>query len=127
MNWHDIALISAGALGSLVAVIHSLLVRRLMTRPLLAAVSQEPSFKPSIERLVPALLDFSGFNWFVSGLVLIAATLWFSDETKLFASLLVGSSFLFAAIGNCWGTRGRHPGWVLYAIAVGLIACGSLR
>jgi len=34
------------------------------------------------------------------------------------------SSYLFAAIGNCWATRGRHPGWMLYAVALVLIVYG---
>src|SRR5215468_4262386 len=39
-------------------------------------------------------------------------------------ALLVGSSYLFGAAGNLWATRGRHPGWLLYAIALGLIVYG---
>jgi hypothetical protein len=32
---------------------------------------------------------------------------------------------LFGAIGNLWGTRGRHPGWMLLAAAVVLIVLGA--
>jgi len=45
-------------------------------------------------------------------------------EAKLATGLLVGSSYLFGAVGNLWASRGRHPGWALYALALGLIAYG---
>jgi len=35
---------------------------------------------------------------------------------------LVGSTFLFGALGNLWATRGQHPGWMLMAAALILIA-----
>jgi hypothetical protein len=38
--------------------------------------------------------------------------------------LLVGSSYLYGALGNLWATRGRHFGWMLYAVALILIAAG---
>lgn len=42
------------------------------------------------------------------------------------SGLLVGSMFLYGAVANLWGTRGRHPGWVLMAVAVTLIAVDLL-
>ena len=45
-------------------------------------------------------------------------------EAKLATAVLVGSSYLVAALGNLWGTRGRHLGWALYAIALALIVFG---
>jgi hypothetical protein len=35
---------------------------------------------------------------------------------------LVGSTFLFGALGNLWGTRGHHSGWMLMAASLILIA-----
>src|SRR6266851_1026804 len=46
---------------------------------------------------------------------------------KLATGLLVGSSYLFGALGNLWATRGRHPGWMLYAVALVLIVYGVGR
>jgi hypothetical protein len=37
---------------------------------------------------------------------------------------IVDSLYLFGAVGNCWGKRGRHPGWMLTAAALRLIAAG---
>ena len=122
MNWHDLALAVAGAIGSGVAVVHGMLTQRLMVVPF-ARLSDGRIGAP-IRRLMPGLLHFSTFNWFLGGIALIAAALWFDQQAKLATGLLVGSSYLFGAIGNLWATRGRHPGWALYAVAILLIFIG---
>jgi hypothetical protein len=124
MSLGDAALIAAGLIGSGVAVVHGILVERLMVSPLkqLRRNGEVPS--APARRLIPALLQFSTFNWFVTGLALIAATLWLGDEARLIAGLLAASSYLYGAIANWWETRGRHPGWMFYALAIGLIALG---
>lgn len=123
----DIALVLAGTIGSLVAIIHSVLVRRKMAAPLGPILTDAGQFPASTARLVPLLLDFSGYNWFLGGIALIAAPYILDTQAIIAVALLAGSSYLFAAIGNCWGTRGRHPGWVLYAIATALIVYGAWR
>jgi len=122
MTWHDSALALAGVIGAAVALIHGMLTERLMAAPLRALT--EPRLSAPIRRLVPLLLQFSTFNWLVGGMVLVAAALWLGPEAKRVAGLLVGSSYLFGAAGNLWATRGRHPGWALYALALALIAYG---
>jgi len=77
-----------------------------------------------VRRLAPMLLQFSTFNWFVGGLALIAAAIWFAPDARLATGLLVGSSYLYGALGNFWGARGRHPGWILYVVALALVAFG---
>jgi hypothetical protein len=69
-------------------------------------------------------LHFSTIVWFLGGLALIAASLWFGRDAKLATGLFVGSTFLLGAVGNLWATRGHHPGWMLMAAAVILIAFG---
>jgi hypothetical protein len=122
MGWHDLALASAGVIGSGVAVIHGILTQRLMVGPFGEVAGRRIS--APIRRLVPLLLQFSTFNWFVGGLALIVAANAFEHEAKLATGLIVGSSYLFGALGNLWGTRGRHPGWMLYTVALVLIAYG---
>jgi hypothetical protein len=124
MSWHDAALAMAGIIGSCVAVVHGILTQRLMVRPLNAFLLTDEGTAPSIRRLIPMLLQFSTFNWFLSGIALIAAAIWLEHEARLATGLLAGSSYLFAALGNLWGTRGRHPGWLLYAVALILIVFG---
>lgn len=124
MIWQDNALGAAGVIGSGVAVVHGILLQRRMIEPLRPLLREDKRMSSSIRRLVPLLLQFSTFNWFLGGLALIAAAIWSEYDAKLAIGLLVGSSYLFGALGNFWGTRGRHPGWVLYAVALGLIVLG---
>jgi hypothetical protein len=124
MTWQDAALAMAGVIGSCVAVFHGVLTQRLMVRPVEALFIADRRIAAPIRRLVPLLLQFSTFNWLLGGLALIAAALWFGQGAKLATGLLVGSSYLFGAVGNLWGTRGRHPGWMLMAVALVLIVLG---
>jgi hypothetical protein len=122
MDWHDAALMAAGILGSAVAVVHGILTQRVMVQPIQEIAAAQMS--RSIRRLVTMLLQFSTFNWFIGGLALVVAAFALEQEARLMTGLLVGSSFLFAAVGNLWATRGRHPGWLLYGAAVLLIGYG---
>jgi hypothetical protein len=124
MHWQDAALALAGVIGSGVAVVHGMLTQRLMVRPIEKVFLADKPRGTPLRRLVPGLLHFSTFNWFLSGLALIAAAIWFDDEARLAIGLLVGSSYLFGALGNLWATRGRHPGWMLMAAAIVLIVLG---
>ena len=124
MDWQDAALLAAGIIGSGVAVVHGILMQRLMVRPVGARLRADRRTTAPIRRFVPLLLHFTTFNWFVGGLALIAAALWFGQDARLATGLLVGSSYLFGALGNLWGTRRPHPGWMLYAVALVLIVVG---
>jgi hypothetical protein len=123
MNWHDAALGMAGVIGSGVAVVHGVLVQRLMVRPLQVLLAEKRIAAP-VRRLVPPLLHFSTFAWFLAGLALIAAAGWLDHEAKLAAGLFVGPLYAFGVVGNFWATRGRHPGWMLLAAALVLIVLG---
>lgn len=61
----------------------------------------------------------------MGGLALIAA-FWFSAEAGLVSGIFVGGLYLYGAIGNFWGTRGRHPGWMLLAVALVLMVAGLM-
>lgn len=121
MNWHDVALGAAGVIGIGVAVAHGIIIQRRMVRPL---EKLTVTMSASSRRLLAGLVQFSTFNWFVGGLALIAAATWHEHGAKLATGLLVGSSYLYGAVGNFWVTRGRHPGWMLYAVALVLIVFG---
>jgi hypothetical protein len=123
MTWQDVAFAAAGAIGGGTAVVHGVLVQRLMIRPLAASLA-DTSTPGSIRRLVPLLLHFSTVVWFLGGLVLIAAAVRLDGGARLAAGLFVGATFLFGAVVNFWATRGRHPGWMLMAAAVVLVALG---
>jgi hypothetical protein len=120
MDWHDGALVVAGIIGSGVAIVHGVLVQRRMVEPLRDLATTR--MNRSVRILVPGLLHFSTFNWFVGGLALLACAVAGGREARLATGILVGSSYLYGAFGNFWASRGRHPAWVLYGIALILIA-----
>ena len=122
MNAHDWALALAGVIGSGVAIVHGILTQRLMVTPFQHFA--ESNFGASTRRLVPLLLQFSTFNWFIGGIVLVIAAVFFQRQARLVTGLLVGSSYLFGALGNLWSIRSIHPGWILYALALSLIGYG---
>jgi hypothetical protein len=124
MTLQDMALAAAGAIGSGVAVVHGVLVQRLMVRPIEQAFTAEARTPAAVRRLIPPLLHFSTLAWFLGGLVLIVAAFRLEGEARLASGLLVGATFLFGAVVNLWATRGRHPGWMLMAAAVVLLAFG---
>ena len=124
MNWQSAALGMAGLIGSFVAVVHGILTQRRMVRPIEAFLLADRRTSAPIRRLVPLLLHFSTIVWFLGGLTLIAAAIWFDRDAKLATGLFVGSTYLLGALGKFWGTRGRHPGWMLMAAALILIVFG---
>ena len=124
MTWQEAALGLAGVIGMGVAVIHGVLVQRLMVKPLNALSLADDRMFPAVRRLTTPLLQFSTFNWFIGGRALIAAASGFEQDVRLATGLLVGSSYLFGAVCNLWATRRLHPGWILYTVALGLIAFG---
>ena len=124
MNWQSAALGIAGLIGSFVAVVHGILTQRRMVRPIEAFLLADRRTSAPIRRLVPLLLHFSTIVWFLGGLTLIAAAVWFDRDAKLATGLFVGSTYLFGALVNLWGSRGRHPGWMLMAAALILIVFG---
>ncbi|MEO8113472.1 MAG: hypothetical protein ABI655_03755 [Phenylobacterium sp.] len=121
-TWQDAALGLAGVVGSSVGVVHGVLTQRLMVRPIAALA--EKRLAGTIRRMVPLLMHYSTVSWFAGGLALIAAALWFGPDARLATGLLVGGGYLYGALGNLWATRGRHPGGMLMAAAVVLIAVG---
>jgi hypothetical protein len=123
MTWQDAALGLAGGIGSTVAVFHGIVIQRLVVRPLLA----DKWMTAPLGRLVPGLLHFSTVTWFLGGLALIAAALWFEKNARLATGLFVGSLYLYGALGNLWVTRGLHPGWMLMTVALVLIVLGVNR
>jgi hypothetical protein len=124
MNWQNAALAMAGVIGSGVAVVHGILVQRLMVKPFEELALADGRIEAPIRRLVPLLLHFSTISWFLGGLALMAAVRWLERDARLATGVFVGSLYLLGALGNLWGTRDLHPGWMLMAVALVLIAFG---
>lgn len=123
-NWQDVALAAAGVIGAAVAVVHGVLTQKLMIGPFENLARDDQRISAPIRRLVPMLLHYSTVSWFFGGLALIAAALWFQPDARVATGLFVGAQYLYGVVGNFWGTRGRHPGWMLLAVALVLIGIG---
>ena len=121
---NDTLLIIAGLIGTIVAIFHGVLMQKLMIRPLLQS-SYGQAIPTASKRLIPLLLHFSTLFWFIGGVSLMLAPFIFSQSERWFACIVVGSFYIFGALGNLWGTQGRHPGWVLLTIAVLLIVLSN--
>ncbi|MGE0742907.1 MAG: hypothetical protein AB7O98_16325 [Hyphomonadaceae bacterium] len=121
MNAQDIALIAAGVIGSAVALIHGALMQRYIINPIADSGAR---MNAAAKALTPILLHLSTVYWFAGGLALIGAALWFDPSASLATAVCVAALYVPAVIGNFWGTRGRHPGWMLYAVSVALIGYG---
>ena len=124
MDWQNAALAMAGVVGSGVAVVHGILVQRLMVEPFEALALADGRIAARTRRLVPLLLHFSTIVWFLGGLALIGASRWLERDARLTTGIFVGSLYLFGTLGNLWGTRGLHPGWMLMTVALVLIGFG---
>lgn len=125
MPWHNLALELAGLIGAVVAIAHGVLVQRLIVRPFADVTAGNRKFSATVRRLVPPLIHFSTIVWFAGGVALASATI-LGAQARLFVCVLVGATYLFGAAGNFWATRGRHPGWMLLALALVLIAFGAV-
>ena len=124
MTWQDAFLALAGLIGGSTAVVHGVLIQRHVVRPYGTFLATAPKTSTAIRRITPLLVQFSTFAWLLGGLALIAAACWFEPQARLVTGLLVGGLYLFGALGNYWATSGRHPGWMLMAAALVLIAAG---
>ena len=118
----NFALSLAGLIGAATAIVHGILIDRLMVKPIGRRLAVDAGTSMTIRRIVPPLLHYSTYSWLVGGIALVIAANIAGAETRLAIGLLVGSMFLYGAVANLWATRGRHPGWILMAVAVVLIA-----
>ena len=121
LSWRDIALVVAGAVTIITAMIHGRLLDPLIVSPLLQG---SHGLRASARALVRPLLHVSTVDWFVGGLALLATGLWIDGPGRVAIGLLVGTQLSYAAAANAWGTRGRHPGWMLMAAAIALTIAG---
>lgn len=124
MDWYSIALMAAGVIGGSTAIVHGILMKRLIIRPIEAAFMANEQVSKPIQKIVRLLLHFTTFNWLISGLILIVVAIWFKQDARLVTGLIAGSSFLYGAIISFWVMRRPHPSWILFSVALLLIVLG---
>jgi hypothetical protein len=114
----DILLILAGTGGAIVALVHGYLGQTVVL----------PSFSGgtrSMRRVNQAVFQLSTLYWFVGGIALICAALFFEQGDRSVIVAMVSFLYITGSIANLWATRGRHPGWVLLAVVAGLALIGA--
>jgi hypothetical protein len=121
MNWPILAMTAAGVIGVFVPVAHGVLMQKRMVGPLEKLAFAASEIPNSTARFLGPLLHFTTFGWFIGGFALIVSANWLGTEARIAIGLLVGSQYLYGAICNFRASRGRHPGWMLMAVAVALI------
>lgn len=121
MTSYQLAFVGAGCIGCFVAVIHGVIMQKKMIKPIIAGID----LPAPTRRLLPLLLHFSTLFWFLGGAAMIVAPFFASKDVLLTTAVFVAVLYSFGAVGNFWGTRGRHPGWALLAVAAALILYGA--
>ena len=101
--------ITAGIIGVVVSVIHGV--------PILAGNDVPVRGR----RIFPILMHFSTAVWFLAGGALVMASLYLTTSITMVIACVAALLYALGAVGNFWGTRGRHFGWILLAFAVALI------
>jgi hypothetical protein len=113
----DLAVQLAGILAVAAAVVHGVLGE---TKVFVRA-RIEPEW---VRRLIRLVWQFGTIAWIGLAILLVAAPKLGSEAARnwIIATSIV--TFGFGAVGNAWATRGRHFGWVVLLIVVGLAAIG---
>ena len=113
----DILLQCSGALAIVVAVIHGVLTET----KVFPRVTIEPERLRTLFRLVWQIPTVA---WIASGVLLIAAPSFASDTARHWMVVMFAVLFGFSALGNAWGTRGKHFGWMMLSAVVVLAVAG---
>ena len=122
----QMALIAAGLVGAGTALIHGILVQKFMIVPVDRRLKSEVIVSNPLRLLVVSLLQYSTFSWLAGGLALISAALFLGTEARLAVSWVVSLGYAYGVIANASATHGRHPGWMLLSLSIGLIIAGNL-
>ena len=108
----DIPLQCAGVLAIVAAAIHGVLTET----KVFPRVTIEPERLRTLFRLVWQIPTVA---WIACGVLLIAAPSMESDTARHWMVVTFALLFAFSALGNAWGARGKHYGWMmLSAVAV---------
>ena len=121
--WQDSALMLGGAVGVIVGMFHGSVVERVMVRPIGAALAGT-DIRISARRLVSPIMHVSTVVYILGGLALIAIGAGWAPHLRTAVALTISGFYLHAMVMNSWATRGRHPGWMLMAVALVLIQAG---
>ncbi|MBB3890624.1 CHASE2 domain-containing sensor protein [Phenylobacterium haematophilum] len=125
-SWRDIALIAAGVIGAVTALLHGVIMQGHMIEQVNSAVRADGRLRRPIRRLVAPLLHVSTLSWLLVGLLLIWAGVRATGEPRWIAAGFGLVIYGYAALANLIAVRGFHPGWILMTTASLLVATGLL-
>ncbi|MEM6555506.1 MAG: hypothetical protein AAF642_06515 [Pseudomonadota bacterium] len=114
----DISLYLAGSLTVAIAFVHGYLGATKVVGP-----STAPS--ASAKRILHAIMFLSAVYWFVGGVLLIAAPALFEGEIRKWVVYGIAAMLVSGALGNMWGTRGKHFGGYFLLLVGGLAVFGA--
>ena len=84
-------------------------------------VTIEPRHQRTLFRLVWQIPTVA---WIAGGVLLIAAPTMASEAARHWIIVTLAVMFALSALGNAWGTRGRHFGWMVLSAVVVLAVAG---
>jgi hypothetical protein len=113
----DVLLQCSGVLAIIVAVIHGVLTET----KVFPRVTIEPARLRTLFRLVWQIPTVA---WIACGVLLIAAPSMASDTARHWMVVMFALLFAFSALGNAWGTRGEHFGWMMLSAVAALAVAG---
>ena len=113
----DILLQCSGLLAIAAAVTHGVLTET----KVFPRVTIEPQRLRTLFRLV---WQIPSVAWIACGVLLIAAPSINSESARHWMIVTFACLFAFSAIGNAWGTRGKHFGWILLGAVAALAVAG---
>jgi hypothetical protein len=116
---HNLLVQLAGVVAFAAAITHAFLGETRVFR----RVRIEPE---RLRLLIWLVWQLATVAWISLAILLIAAPRLGSEAARdwIIAASIV--TFGFAAVANAWATRGRHFGWVILTLVVGLAAIGLL-
>ncbi|MEM6748447.1 MAG: hypothetical protein AAF608_13605 [Pseudomonadota bacterium] len=114
----NLLLYSAGGLGAVISIIHGYLGEMKVVRPLQAHTEQA-------KRILQALVFLSAVYWFAASVLLLLTPTYVPDAQRPIIAYGVALIYISGSLGNLWGTKGRHFGWALLALAAGLAIAGA--
>jgi hypothetical protein len=113
----DILVQAAGVLAIAVALLHEYLGETKF-------FAKVPIAPARAQRLARAVWLCSTVAWIAFGALLILVPMMDSHMARI--SIIAASVVVYAsgAIGNAWATRGRHYGWAVLSVVIGLAVAG---
>jgi uncharacterized membrane protein SirB2 len=113
----DVLLQCSGLLAIAAAATHGVLTET----KVFPRVTIEPQRLRTLFRLVWQIPTVA---WIAAGVLLIAAPSIGSESARHWMVVTFACLFIFSALGNAWGTRGKHFGWIVLGAVAALAVAG---